>query len=83
MLKVLYFSGANQFFQYSLGIKSLYDRRRKFIYLPGRHNIGTAISTELYIMEPTGAHPTRALGQGVLTDDLLFPVTSQKITRKV
>ena len=36
MLKTLYFSRGNQFFQISPGIKSLYDRVRKVFYLLAR-----------------------------------------------
>ena len=40
MLKLLYVSENNQFFQHSSGIKICYDRFRKLYLWMGRHNLG-------------------------------------------
>ena len=69
MLKILYFSGGNQFFQISPGVKSPYDRGRKVIHLiagEASFMTGEAISANLSVGESTGADLTGALGQGIL-----------------
>ena len=68
MLKILYFSGGNQIFQISPGIKSLEDRRKKLIHLlAGEAQFRTKETTSgnLSTREATGVHLTGALGHGV------------------
>ena len=62
MLKILYVSGNQEFFQKPPEIKLFYGRGRKHPYLLG----GEALSVKLSTGEATGAHLTGALGQGVL-----------------
>ena len=58
ILKILYFSGDDQFFQNSPGIKFfMIELENFFIYWPGRHNL---IST----VDNNGVHLTGALWQG-------------------
>ena len=59
MLKILYFSEGYHFFQISLGIKSLYDRGS--MIRDREDNFSKFID-----WEATGAHSSRALGQGVI-----------------
>ena len=67
MLKIVYFSGAYQFFQISPRIESLYDRSRRLIHLlaeEAKFATREAISANLSTGEATGAHFIGALGQG-------------------
>ena len=62
MLKILYFSGDNQFFRISPGIKSICGRGRKPVHLL----TGEEISANLLTGEATGVHFTGTLVQGVI-----------------
>ena len=71
MLKILYFSGGHQFSEISPEIKSFYGRGKKRIHLlAGEVQFGTGETTSANLStgEPTEAHLTGALGQGVYLD---------------
>ena len=66
MLKIIYFSGGHQFFQTSPGIKSLYDRGRKFYFFISRGVIIWDRGSNFRKFIDQGshrAHLTEALGQ--------------------
>ena len=69
LIKILYFTGDQHFFQKSPGIKSHYDWVEKLFHLftwEGYFGNEETVSGNLLTGEATGAYLTGALGQGVI-----------------
>ena len=91
ILKIHYFSGGQQVFQISPGIKSLNDRvKNLFIYWPGRHNLGPGGQFQqiYWTVKPPGhLKPVIIIGNCVyflkLLSNILFLLKSVQISNGI